>query len=157
MANRACLSVELNMHPNRQFPGLFVVHMPSCLHVLLRVTPPNTPTHTPLGDCRQMMPPLPRGGGLNTTANTYRPMHCTFHGQSLACCCLPKASTYTLTCTGGVCAQHAHKAHVTGKKWGVCYNWQYSCRYTPYYTPAMLDSLMFHPNPTPSHGHGCCS
>ena len=25
------------MHPSRQFPGLSVIHMPSCLHVLLRV------------------------------------------------------------------------------------------------------------------------
>ena len=24
--------VELNMHPSRQFPAHFVVHMPSCLH-----------------------------------------------------------------------------------------------------------------------------
>ena len=40
VAHRACFSVELNMHPNRQFPGLFVVHMPSCLHVLLHVTRP---------------------------------------------------------------------------------------------------------------------
>ena len=35
-----CVSVELNMHPDRQFSGLFVVHMPSCLHVLLCVTRP---------------------------------------------------------------------------------------------------------------------
>ena len=28
------LSAELNMHCNRHFLGLFVVHMPSCLHVL---------------------------------------------------------------------------------------------------------------------------
>ena len=40
LAHRACLSVELNMHCGRQFPSLFVVHMPSCLHVLLRVTRP---------------------------------------------------------------------------------------------------------------------
>ena len=40
MAHRALLSADLNMHPNRQFPGLFVVHMPSCLHVLLCVTRP---------------------------------------------------------------------------------------------------------------------
>ena len=38
-ANRACPSVELDMHSNRQFPGLFVVHMPSCLHVLLVTRP----------------------------------------------------------------------------------------------------------------------
>ena len=24
-----------------------------------------------------------------------------------------------------------------------CYNWQYSCRYRPYYTPTVLDNLMF--------------
>ena len=40
VTHRACLSVKLNMHPNRQFPGLFVVCMYSCLHVLLRVTCP---------------------------------------------------------------------------------------------------------------------
>ena len=40
VAHTACLSVELNMHPNRQFPGLFVVRMPSCLHVLPRVMHP---------------------------------------------------------------------------------------------------------------------
>ena len=36
VARRACLSVELDMHPNRQFPGHFVVHMPLCLHVWFR-------------------------------------------------------------------------------------------------------------------------
>ena len=30
VAHRACLSVELTTHPNRQFLGLIVVHMPSC-------------------------------------------------------------------------------------------------------------------------------
>ena len=35
-----CLPIELNMHPNRLFPGHFVVHMPSCLHVLLCVSCP---------------------------------------------------------------------------------------------------------------------
>ena len=33
------LSLELNMHPNRQFPAHFVVHMPLCLHVLCIVVP----------------------------------------------------------------------------------------------------------------------
>ena len=33
-------TVELNMHPNMQFPGQFEVHMPSCLHVLCRVARP---------------------------------------------------------------------------------------------------------------------
>ena len=28
-------ALSLSMHPNRQFPGLFVVHMPLCWHVLL--------------------------------------------------------------------------------------------------------------------------
>jgi hypothetical protein len=32
VVHRAYLSVQLNMHPNRQFPGFFVVHMPLCLH-----------------------------------------------------------------------------------------------------------------------------
>ena len=32
-----CLSADLNTHPNRQFPGHFVDHMP-CLRVLLRFT-----------------------------------------------------------------------------------------------------------------------
>ena len=32
------LSVEPNAHPNRQLPGHFVDHVPSCLHFLLRVT-----------------------------------------------------------------------------------------------------------------------
>ena len=36
----ACLSVELNMRPNRQFRRLFVVHSLLCLHVLRRVTRP---------------------------------------------------------------------------------------------------------------------
>ena len=38
--NRACLSVELNMHPNRQFLARFVVHVPLCLHTLLCVRHP---------------------------------------------------------------------------------------------------------------------
>ena len=33
-------SVELNMHPNRQFLAHFVVHTPLCLHVLFRVARP---------------------------------------------------------------------------------------------------------------------
>ena len=36
----ACLSVELNAHPNRQFPDHFVDHGRSCLHVLRRLTGP---------------------------------------------------------------------------------------------------------------------
>ena len=36
----ACLLVKLNIHPDRQFPAHFVVHMPSCLHVLFRVARP---------------------------------------------------------------------------------------------------------------------
>ena len=28
------------MHPNRQYPAHFVVHMPSCLHVVFRVAHP---------------------------------------------------------------------------------------------------------------------
>ena len=40
LAQESCLPLELNMHPNRQFPGLFVVNMPSCLHVLLLVMRP---------------------------------------------------------------------------------------------------------------------
>ena len=28
------------MHPNRQLPARFVVHMPSCLHVLFRAARP---------------------------------------------------------------------------------------------------------------------
>ena len=38
VAHTARLSVELNTHPNRQFPGLIVVHVPSSLHVWFRVT-----------------------------------------------------------------------------------------------------------------------
>ena len=37
VAHRACLSVNLNMYPNRQFLAHFVVHMPLCLQVLFRV------------------------------------------------------------------------------------------------------------------------
>ena len=33
-------SVELNQHPNRQFPAHFVVHTPLCLHVLFCVARP---------------------------------------------------------------------------------------------------------------------
>ena len=40
-------------------------------------------------------------------------------------------------------AQRGHSTHMTGRNWGFCYNWQYSCLYKPYYTPTMLDSLMF--------------
>ena len=32
--------VELNVHPNRQFPAHFVIHMPSCLHILFYVARP---------------------------------------------------------------------------------------------------------------------
>ena len=39
-AHRACLSVVLNMHPNRQFPANFVVHMPLCVLDLFSVTRP---------------------------------------------------------------------------------------------------------------------
>ena len=35
-----CFSVELNTHPNMQFPAHFVVHTPLCLHVLFRVARP---------------------------------------------------------------------------------------------------------------------
>ena len=35
-----CFSVEVNTHPNRQFPAHFVVHTPLCLHVLFRVARP---------------------------------------------------------------------------------------------------------------------
>ena len=37
VAYRACHSVELNVHSNRQFLAHFVVHMPLCVHVLFRV------------------------------------------------------------------------------------------------------------------------
>ena len=40
------------MHPNRQFPDLFVDHMPSCLYVLLRVTHPLCS----LGGCKGIVP-----------------------------------------------------------------------------------------------------
>ena len=33
-----CVPVELDMHPDRQFPGQFVVHTPSRLHVLRHVS-----------------------------------------------------------------------------------------------------------------------
>ena len=33
VTHRACVSVKLNMHPNRQFPAHVVVHMPLCLLV----------------------------------------------------------------------------------------------------------------------------
>ena len=36
MAHGACLSLELNMHLNKQFPAHFVVHIPLWLHVLGR-------------------------------------------------------------------------------------------------------------------------
>ena len=35
-----CFSVEVNTHPNRQFPTHFAVHTPLCLHVLFRVARP---------------------------------------------------------------------------------------------------------------------
>ena len=38
--------------------------------------------------------------------NTYRPTQCTIHGQSLACCWLPKAFGYTLTCIDADGARH---------------------------------------------------
>ena len=40
VAHRACFPVELNTHPNRQFPAHFVVHTPLCLHVFFRVARP---------------------------------------------------------------------------------------------------------------------
>ena len=40
MAHGACLSVELNIPPNRQFPAHFVVNMPSHSHVLFCVAHP---------------------------------------------------------------------------------------------------------------------
>ena len=40
VAHRVCPLVELKMHLNRQFSGLFMVHMPLCLHVLQHVTRP---------------------------------------------------------------------------------------------------------------------
>ena len=40
VAHRACLSVKLNMYPNKQFLAHFVVHMPLCLHVLFCVAGP---------------------------------------------------------------------------------------------------------------------
>ena len=39
-AHRACCSVDLNMHPYNQCPRIFVVHMPSCLHLLFDVAHP---------------------------------------------------------------------------------------------------------------------
>ena len=50
-------------------------------------------------------------------------------------------------------AQCVHKAHMTGRNWDFCY-WQYSCLYKPHYTPTMLDSLMFYPNPIPQATKG---
>ena len=47
------------------------------------------------------------------------------------------------------CTQRVHGARTThicqGEIGGFCYYWQYSCLYRPYYTPPMLDSLMFPP------------
>ena len=70
--------------------------------------PENTLTPTLGGgeDCRQVTvpPPFhPGGGRVDTTADqhqqkqtkAYWPIWCTIHGQALACCCLPKASTLT--------------------------------------------------------------
>ena len=42
---------------------------------------------------------------------------------------------------GRVCTARAQRAH---EESGVlCYNWQYSCLYKQYYTPATLDTLTF--------------
>ena len=49
VVQRAYLSVELNLHPNRQFLGLFVVHMPLCLHDLLCVAHLSCSGMFPLG------------------------------------------------------------------------------------------------------------
>ena len=51
---------------------------------------------------------------------------------------------------GGSRGGGVHIAHMTGRNWGLCYNWQYSCLYKPYYTTTTLDSLIFHPTPTPT-------
>ena len=40
VAHRACFSVELKTHPNRQFLAHFVVHTPLCLRFLCRVARP---------------------------------------------------------------------------------------------------------------------
>ena len=40
VAHSACLSADVNTHPNKQFPGHLVDHMPSCLHVLFPVPRP---------------------------------------------------------------------------------------------------------------------
>ena len=53
------------MHPNRQFPAHFVVHMPSCLHVLFRAV---RPLHSNRGCDRTVAPnrlPYKAGGGGN--------------------------------------------------------------------------------------------
>ena len=34
------MEATMNLHPNRQFPRLLVVHVPLCLHVLFRVARP---------------------------------------------------------------------------------------------------------------------
>ena len=47
----ACLSVDLNMHLNKQFSAHFVVHMPSCLHVLFRVAGPLHSNRGERGNC----------------------------------------------------------------------------------------------------------
>ena len=51
---------------------------------------------------------------------------------------------------GTTCTVHTGQGEIGG---GVDYNWHYSCLYKPYYTPTMLDSLMFHPSPTPPPPH----
>ena len=77
VAHRACLSVELNMHPNRQFPGVLVVHMPPCF--ASRVTCPLCSLRGARELSRCVCSPggvrmLPRAGG-----------YCSKGGGVLAC------------------------------------------------------------------------
>ena len=107
---------------------------------------------------------------INDVCNTFLAQHkwCMqrVHAPDRRCLVPPQMLLHnkaknTMHRTGGVCAQRGHSAHMTGRNWGFCYNWQYSCLYKPYYTPTMLDSLMFHPPSirdasVPSHSKDTC-
>ena len=71
VAHSAYLSAELDMHPNRHFPAHFVVHMPSCLHVLFHLVRSKLGgvRGLPLGVCPLMCAKIPlRAGDYYTTS-----------------------------------------------------------------------------------------
>ena len=129
------------MHPNRQFPPNFVVHMPSCLHVLFRVA---RPLHSnwgcegtviwvgSLGGAREPLRPAAyyaRGGGGTPMSFTSLPtpvsLPCLMTLCSCPCHCVSPAARMprhgprqVLAPQSHVAAVYRRKAPWVSKSWG---------------------------------------